>query len=484
MPTRRLTVCSVVSLVFASAACADCRYGWVGPREVPGVAGYPVRVQQMALWDHDRDPATAEVAVAAGYFTTAGRSVVRHIAIFDGETWCPLSGSDFSNGIQDLAVFNGDLIAAGYFTSIGGQTVNRIARRVGNAWEPLGVGFDRTVNCVEVIDGALYAGGDFTLSGARSVRHVARWDGAEWQQVGIAGGRCLDLAEHDGEVYCALSSGDTVQTVKVFRSGGWVAPATNRLSGTVNSLATFQGRLVAGGSFSVWPIAGTTPRNLAVLDGDEWAQLVPFNDFWSVFEYVRRLAVVHDKLLILGHYMDISFVESTNAVAWDGTTVSPLEMGIGTFAQSADDFAGATVAWGDGFLVGGQFKQASGADAANVALWRDNAWRSAGTRQSADGAVYDSLRDGDDLIIVGRFDRVESVASLNAARFDGTTWRNMDFGLPTYGIAITRYNGDLLIAGEARPLSRWNGTGWWNFQSGLSGLASAVCEYQGNLYQI
>ena len=109
---------------------------------------------------------------------------------------------------------HGRLVAAGRFRSIGGTTANRIAAWDGAAWVPLGAGIgngfeNQRVEVLANYGGDLWAGGFFELAGGATASHIARWDGS-----------------------------------------GWPSPGSGA-DGTVSSFVTYNGALVAAGSFAV-----------------------------------------------------------------------------------------------------------------------------------------------------------------------------------------------------------------------------------------
>lgn len=107
------------------------------------------------------------------------------VAMHNGNNFAPL-GAGFNQGVNGLAVYNGELYAAGVMTMSGATALSNVAKWNGTAWEDVGGGTDFNVFCVEVWNGELYVAGSFTTAGGMPALRIARWDGSSWQAV--AGG--------------------------------------------------------------------------------------------------------------------------------------------------------------------------------------------------------------------------------------------------------------------------------------------------------
>jgi hypothetical protein len=101
------------------------------------------------------------------------------IARYDGVGWYPL-GNGVTDAVNDMIVYNSDLVATGNFIKADDRVVNRLARWNGSRWDPVGSGYglDRWGQCLAVWDGGLIVGGGFTTAGSSrdTVNYIARWD--------------------------------------------------------------------------------------------------------------------------------------------------------------------------------------------------------------------------------------------------------------------------------------------------------------------
>jgi hypothetical protein len=166
--------------------------------------------------------------------------------------------------VNALDVFQQSLFAGGQFVRCGDTVVNNIARWNGAAWTPLGDGLRSSptsapphVYCMTVHDDGsgpkLYVGGRFETAGGVAVRNLARWTGQAWEAVGFQG---IDPPGPGGDVY---------------------------------ALASFNGRLYAGGDFLT--VSGGFAPNLAYWTASGWSS-IPGSE--AVLGAVRALKAFDD----------------------------------------------------------------------------------------------------------------------------------------------------------------------------------------------
>jgi hypothetical protein len=243
----------IVGGQFASAGGVTVNHiaRWNGSRweDLSGSSGIGVdaNVESLAVFDGE--------LIVGGQFTTAAGITVNHVARWDGNRWAELRGaSGFGvdtgsfNSVQDLVLYNSELIVAGRFTSAGGVPANNIARWDGSRWAELkgssGVGLNGGAQALAVFGDNLVAGGNFTSAGGITVNHIARWDGADWTvlpretELGLNNGsgfvNVFDLSVIDSDLFAAgnfVSAGNFAS----WSLGRYVMPYS--ISGTVNGLA-------------------------------------------------------------------------------------------------------------------------------------------------------------------------------------------------------------------------------------------------------
>ncbi|MHC1769804.1 MAG: cadherin-like domain-containing protein [Verrucomicrobiia bacterium] len=317
-----------------------------------------------------------------GSFTSAGGVYVRHVAMWDGQSWSGLGGG-IGSPVFALALLNGDLYAGGYFQEAGGRLAKCVAKWDGTTWSPLGSGIpgeplqalDGTVvNALAVANGELYAGGSFTLEGG--AKGIAKWDGTSWSAVGsglgseVPGQGCtaLALAASGNDLYVA---GDfwwagEVEAHHIARwdaqNGTWSGLGSNpgsELDGVPYALAISpSGELYAGG-FLTW--AGSVElHNIARWDGTAWSSVGG-----GVNGVVYALTATDTDLYVGGDFTQAGEVSANRVAQWGWAEQRWHALGSGVNApvralalSSADLF------------VGGEFTIAGGKSTTQIARAR------------------------------------------------------------------------------------------------------------------
>jgi hypothetical protein len=240
--------------------------------------------------------------------------------------------------------------------------------------------------------GPLLAAGTFDLAGGVPAAKIARWNGQAWTALGAG----ISAAE-----------GDSFPPV-------------------IQALAPFGGALYAGGSFSR---AGSVDMNsIARWDGTDWSMVGGGIGIGGGGRRpaVTALAVFDDgqgPALYAAGILDVAGGPPVRNIAkWDGAAWSALGAGVGSGVNDRvwslavfDDGTGAAL------YAGGEFADAGGSPAANLARWDGHSWSAVGSGVS--GAVQ-ALAVFDDeavrgLYVGGWFQTAGGISSPNLARWTG-----------------------------------------------------------------
>lgn len=462
---------------------------WNGSTWQPLDAGVNGRVSALTVYNGE--------LVAAGAFTSAGQAVANRIARWNGSSWQTL-GTGTNNTVYSLAVYNGELIAGGAFTTAGGISATRIARWNGTTWATLGSGISGctgslctpTVNALTVFNNQLVAGGNFTTAGAMSVNHVAGWNGTSWVRLGlgmdlplkalgryagvlIAGGGPPSpggppaIAEWDGVNWTSLSS--------------WT-DGTVFTSPFIYALGSFDGELVAGGSFTV--LGGVGNNNVSRWNGTLWHGFG--GGFGGDSPIVRTNFVNYQgELIAAGSFIGASGVGVQSVAAWDRISWHRLDVGFPGYAYTQ-------TVYGNELVVGGSISFYA------IASWNGSQWRPwydvANTPPSAPTItsmlVYDSQ-----LVIGGFFDSAGNSPANSIASWDGISWDSMQGGVGQnppyvpYVFSLASYRGTLIAGGwftlaggsPANYIAQWDGMTWKPLGTGTDQRVLAMTAYHGDL---
>ncbi len=339
---------------------------------------------------------STSIAAFGGQLVIGGLSgSSRTISKWNGAIWTDL-GAGLAGDINDLAVYQGRLTAVGTFRSSGWTpTDNGIAQWDGAAWSSMSSGLNGGITGLSIYRGALLSAGEFSGTGTSSARSCARWNGSNWESPGAdvagsiwsmlpfgdelivtgypirpGGGSLGHVAHWDGQSWQMLGSGLPTlfpRTLGIYE--GALIAAGNGLArwdgtawqsfggsiGSINSLATLNGELIAAGQFT--SADGLPVNNIARWDGSAWHAMGA-----GISGGVQAMAVFNGVLIAAttsnypsGHYL----------YSWDGASWTPMEAGLSYRVTS--------LLVSNGTLLAGTFG-ISQSDIGAVAKWNGAQW--------------------------------------------------------------------------------------------------------------
>lgn len=222
---------------------------------------------------------------------------------------------------------------------------------------------------------------------------------------------------------------------------------------------------------------------------------------------VQALAVFDDgsgagpALYAGGAFSTAGGVEVNRIARWNGTSWSPLGLGISGGLGGGEPYVSALAVFDDGLgggpalFVAGRFTLAGGEPANGIAKWNGAEWSSLGSGISGEFAGVFSLAvfddrsgDGPALYAGGWFTTAGGLAANRIARWDGSAWSPVGGGVNGTGVyALAVFDdgfgggsslyagGDFGIAGgvAAARIARWDGQAWSALGGGVSGLPNS-----------
>ena len=315
------------------------------------------------------------------------------------------------------------LYVGGAFTSIGGvATPSRLARFDGTTWSAVGSGViaNGSVRALTVYDDGsgprLFVGGQFSGIGGSFISRVGAYDGTTWSDLGggMEGAIVYDFAAFDDGTGTRLYACGSFQT--------------------------------AGGNFA---------EGLAGWNGVTWLPAGNGSVSGEVFA-----VHTHDlgdgsgpALYVGGFFTSIGSVGATNIARFDGTTFSPLGLGVNNTVWALESF-------GSTLIAGGDFTQADIVPAPYVAAWDSIGWSSllvGGGGADATVFVLEPVTvDGAPrLALGGSFSLLGTLPASRIATFDGVGFQALGAGcdadvrsLDCVPTAIGAIPGGLYVGGS------------------------------------
>jgi hypothetical protein len=253
--------------------------------------------------------------IVAGHFRMAGGIFANNIAAWDGTSWSVLgsgiNATSLTEGIMDLAVYQGNLIAGGVFLDASVEEGDNIVSWDGSFWNHFNDGIQGTgvatgVTSLLLFNNNLIAGGSFNRAGTDvSVSNIAIWNGTAWTNLGSGTNQKIwDITEYAGDVGAAgdftSAGGVSTNRIAIWDGTNWSACGTG-MNGRVEGITVYNNDLIAGGSFS--DAGGTSVACIARWNGTSWSKLGNGVSGGVLgLTYVAAFEVLDGKLYVGGNF--------------------------------------------------------------------------------------------------------------------------------------------------------------------------------------
>ncbi|UOQ99291.1 hypothetical protein MUN81_07270 [Hymenobacter sp. 5317J-9] len=345
-----------------------------------------------------------------------------------------------------LADGQGNIYIGGDFTTVGSLVAFGVAKWNGTSWTALSSvnnGIGRVSALALDSRGKLYAGGQFQYSsGTRAVNNVAVWNGREWLNLALG---------FPSAVYSlAIDANDNLYAggsllLRKWDGFSWSNVGTTNLIGAGNSSGVYTlqfdgaGNLYAGGDFTT--INAIPAANVAKWDGATWTAFGTGMSGNFGYSSVNALAIDgNGNVYAGGQFTQAGGTPARNIARWNGTAWSAL--GAGTDSWNGGRVTALKLDGTGGLYVGGIFTTAGGNQALRLARWSGSAWQGQGLAMSGDSiiltpnyistdAVNSMAFDGRGRLFVGgRFIRANGVPASGIAQLTLASGQWASVGAP------------------------------------------------------
>jgi hypothetical protein len=147
------------------------------------------------------------------------------------------------------------------------------------------------------------------------------------------------------------------------------------------------------------------------------------------------IAVVNHHVFVGGQFTNAGGIAVNNIAEWDGTSWSAVGGGVTNALASQPAYqVAALLPVGSDLYVAGNFTEAGGIAATNIAKWDGGSWSALGgglTRADDTGYALALATDGGTLYAGGRFMFAGGQSATNVAKWDGGKWSPLGGGLGT-----------------------------------------------------
>ncbi|HTA81539.1 MAG TPA: T9SS type A sorting domain-containing protein [Bacteroidia bacterium] len=293
----------------------------------------------------------------------------------EAQSWQPV-GSEINGQLLSFSVFKNELYAGGVFSSPSLYT----AEWNGSNWNTGASGYiyhgaQEGIGALLSYDSVLYATGQFDSIGNLPCRSIAQWNGVSWDSVGLGlaseyGNGGNSLLVQNGQLYVGGFYTDTVNGKILNSIGKWDGKNWDTLGkgvlGLISALATYNGKLYAGGQFDV--ASNEKIQNIAIWDNTKWDSLLIGRPVNSV---IYAMVTFKGKLYIAGSFSATVGIHANNIATWDGTKWDSVGGGLNNDVNSLIVY--------DGMLIaGGSFDSTDGKPTSEIAAWDGTNWHTIG----------------------------------------------------------------------------------------------------------
>jgi hypothetical protein len=266
-------------------------------------------------------------------------------------------------------------------------------------------------------------------------------------------------------------------------------PLGTGLNGTAQCMIVYNSKLIVGGSFST--AGGTLANRIAAWDGSNWSTLgsgITGNNTSlaagvdgcsnSSNGFVYALEIFNGDLYAAGNFTNAGGVIAANIAKWNGITWSSVGGGI----RGVNLGVRSLKVYNNELYVGGSFDSAGTIKVKSLAKWNGLTWADVGGGikklvygiQNQIVAAMDTLNNS--LYIGGRFDSVGVITANNIAKWNGSSWSSLGAGINLATILSTQISvfnltsyHNIIYAGNGQAgVSKWDGVNWSAVGGGLS----------------
>lgn len=271
--------------------------------------------------------------------------------------------------------------------------------------------------------------GSFTRIGGRDISYIAAWDGSTWREI--------------GETH-ALSSMNFI----------------------VNSLAVYNGRLIAAGEFT--RAGNTAVNNIAQWNGFTWEAMGTglTSSAANLHDHASALQVFNNELVVGGHFNRAGGQPANRIAKWNGSAWSPLGTGVSLTEFDDNTAVFALTVYNNQLVAGGYFNTAGGNPALYVARWNGSTWSPIGGGAIISAGVLALCVSGSDLYAGGQFSSINP----SIQRWNGSSWSGLGSGVDGAVYALAPHLGGVLVGGsfgfaggvQANQIALWTAGGTWS----------------------
>ncbi|QOJ27723.1 MAG: T9SS type A sorting domain-containing protein [Ignavibacteriales bacterium] len=278
------------------------------------------------------------------------------------------------------------------------------------------------VNAVLVIGSDVYIGGKFQSAGGSTVNNIVKWNGSVFSSLGVGVNNTVNaLAYYDGKIiaggiFSEAGGNSIIANIAQWNGEAWSAIGSG-VNGEVNALVVDGGDLYAGGTFST--AGGNSASRIAKWNGSAWSALGTGTN-----EEVNTIAASEGIIYAGGNFTQAGGINADYVARWNGTSWSALGSGLGGTVNAIE--------------ISGSDIYAGGSFSGYISKWNGSSWSSLGT--GPDDVVYAIKVSGNDIY---------AGTNTTMKKFSGGTWSTVGTGTGSsvFALALNTTAGEMYVGG-------------------------------------
>ncbi|MFA5670164.1 MAG: T9SS type A sorting domain-containing protein [Balneolaceae bacterium] len=239
-----------------------------------------------------------------------------------------------------------------------------------------------------------------------------------------------------------------------------------------------------GGAFTA--VNGKEANSIAFWNGSEWESLGDGLNLSSSLGLVTTIFTEGNKVYVGGDFSHAGTIEVNGLAVWDTTTKTWSAVGTGTNVGVNGNVSAITKV-GSKLYVAGNFSQAGGNTANNIAVWDGSSWSALGS--GTNNTINEIAEINSEIYAVGKFTTAGGNAASRMAKWNGSTWTEFAGGADNEVFTISAIDTSIYIGGKfanidgnaIKNIGRWDGTAWNKFTTQPNGAVRAISNTSNGL---
>jgi len=189
---------------------------------------------------------------------------------------------------------------------------------------------------------------------------------------------------------------------------------------------------------------------------------------------ILSMAIYQNSLIVGGDFSQAGGISANNIAKWNGTSWSPMGTGISSTVYAIE--------------VSGDDLYASDTFNGGISKWNGSQWIPLSSGVNVE--IFSIKKVGNDLYAGGVFTQIGSLNTNYIAKWNGSNWIALGNGVNSSVFSIASLNNEVFIGGDftqatgivANHIVKWNGSSWATLGTGVNARVNSICFKSNEIY--